>query len=89
MAMEQELIQQKQQIVNLTTALEELRVAARSQATELATAKSQVTLLSDQVVHRQSTSMASTVFDARLVGKIKPFNGERESWRTWGFQWKS
>jgi len=95
-ALQQQTVAQQQQIEQLMKGFAELQtnyqaqVATNTDVTaQLHQAQGQVQLLSTQIASRADSAVHTGVIESKLVEKVRPFNGERASWRTWEFMWRS
>jgi len=85
--MEDVLRQQQQQIAELQAAVQQMAQASINQSavnTEL-----QKKLAEATAAASSSRFRPESVLDPKIIGRVKPFDGQRSSWKTWEFHWKA
>ena len=89
-AMEDALYQQQQQIAELQAAVQAMTTNMTSQNVLNMELQRKLQETQQQAqAQNVSRFRPESVLDPKLVGRVKPFDGQRSSWKTWEFHWKA
>ena len=83
--MEEQLRQLVEQVQRLTTESQQMRVELHTRDVTIAEMRGQLQGQAD----RQRAAPRGEMMDPKILHKVKPFDGQRSSWKTFSFQYKA
>ena len=85
--MEQQVQQLVEQVQRLTTESQNMRQELQNRGVTIAELRGQVR--AQQQAQQQRVAPRGEIMDPKILHKVKPFDGQRSSWKAFNFQYRA